>query len=230
MRAARRSCTRPGSGHRRAHCAACPRRRSCRGGRAQPGACSAAAAPLQPRERHRARARPTRPTASAATVSRGRKRSVFDHHAAAWPTARPDRLLSRACGCSWWRWELARESVTVAPPTHGFCGGRRAPTYALFVRSAPRASAHLAPIFSKRQLHRLLHDLTIDPQMPRGLGIEQWAAINAAMSLLVDPARWPRSRPGWSSAPGTTSARHRGKRSAGRRYGHSRSRDRRRRM
>lgn len=74
-------------------------------------------------------------------------------------------------------------------------------------RRAPVGEA-LAPIFSKRQLRRLVSDLGIDREMPIGLlGIEQWAAINATMMALVDPARWPRASPGWSRAPVTTPAR-----------------------
>jgi len=58
------------------------------------------------------------------------------------------------------------------------------------------AGEALAPIFSKRQLRRLLRELDIDPHEPIGvLRIEQWAAINAAMVTLVDPARWPRRKP-----------------------------------
>ncbi len=88
-------------------------------------------------------------------------------------------------------------------------------------RRAPVGDA-LAPIFAKRQLRRLLYDLSIDPQLPVALlGIEQWAAINATMVALVDPARWPRGRPAWSGAPGTTPVRLRGRRSADRRYGRS---------
>lgn len=57
----------------------------------------------------------------------------------------------------------------------------------------------LAPVFSKRQLHRLLGDLGVAPDAPVGLvSIEQWAAITAAMVALVEPARWPRRTPPWS--------------------------------
>ena len=60
----------------------------------------------------------------------------------------------------------------------------------------------LAPIFSRRQLRRLLRELDVDPQMPVGLlRIEQWAAVNAAMVALVDPVRWPRGRPRWVRSP-----------------------------
>ena len=49
---------------------------------------------------------------------------------------------------------------------------------------------------ARRQLRRLLRELDIDPHEPIGvLRIEQWAAINAAMVTLVDPARWPRRKP-----------------------------------
>ena len=96
-------------------------------------------------------------------------------------------------------------------------------------RHAPTAEA-FAAIFSKRQLRRLLRDLSIDPQMPIWLlGIEQWAVINAAMVALVDPARWPRRRPRWSRSPAAMPPRQRGKRSDERRDGRSGARQRRRR-
>ncbi len=73
----------------------------------------------------------------------------------------------------------------------------------------------LAPIFSKRQRRRLLGDLGIGPDVPVGLiSIEHWAAINAAMVALVEPARWPRRQPPWSPShrgprPRGTAARRR---------------------
>lgn len=79
---------------------------------------------------------------------------------------------------------------------------------ALETRRAP-ASEALAPIFSNRQLRRLAYDLRIDPHAPIArLRIEQWAGINATMVALVEPVRWPRRKPRWSSAP-TASARPR---------------------
>jgi len=64
----------------------------------------------------------------------------------------------------------------------------------------PRAQVAdaLLPIFSKRQLRRLLRELGIDRQTPIGhLRIGQWAAISAAMVALVEPTHWPRGRPPW---------------------------------
>lgn len=102
-------------------------------------------------------------------------------------------------------------------------------TTAFMSRRAPVAEV-LAPIFSKRQLHRLLRDLSINPQTPIGLlRIEQWAAINAAMVALVDPARWPRGRPGWSRAASTTRRRAKASDPPGPRHQGSGSRDRQRR-
>jgi 23S rRNA (adenine-N6)-dimethyltransferase len=85
-------------------------------------------------------------------------------------------------------------------------------------RRAPVAEA-LAPVFSKRQLRRLLHDLIVDPQTPIAqMRIEQWTAINTAMIALVDPARWPTARPTWSRAS-SAGPHGAGKRSAQRRRG-----------
>lgn len=56
----------------------------------------------------------------------------------------------------------------------------------------------LAPIFSNRQLRRLLRDLDLDRQAPvAGLSIEQWASITATMMALVDRHRWPHAKPRW---------------------------------
>jgi len=95
-------------------------------------------------------------------------------------------------------------------------------------RRAPVAEA-LAPVFSKRQLRRLLHELSVDPQTPIAqVSVEQWAAITTAMVALVDPARWPNARPSWSRTP--SAGPHRaGKRSAQSRGGGRGSRQRRRR-
>ena len=81
-------------------------------------------------------------------------------------------------------------------------------TTACHSRGAPIGEA-LAPIFSRRQLRRLVSELRLDPQMATGrLDVKQWATINAAMVTLVDPARWPRGKPRWSTArarqPSTT--------------------------
>ena len=95
----------------------------------------------------------------------------------------------------------ARRARPLVPP------GEQAPFARLLgktleTRGAAVADA-LAPIFSKRQLRRLLGELSIDRQMPIGrLELTQWAAINAAMVAHVEPARWPRGRPGWWRAPG----------------------------
>lgn len=93
--------------------------------------------------------------------------------------------------------------------------GEQAPFARLLASAleAPRAPVvdALAPVFSARQLRRLLRELSIDPQTPGSLlAIEQWAAINAAMVTLVDPARWPRGRPWWSRASATAPAARRG--------------------
>ena len=73
-----------------------------------------------------------------------------------------------------------------------------------------RAVDALAPIFTTRQLRRVLGDLSIGPHAPiESLAIEQWAAINAAMVALVDPVRWPRRKPSWYT-PISVTPRHRG--------------------
>ncbi|MCP9491324.1 MAG: rRNA adenine N(6)-methyltransferase family protein [Solirubrobacteraceae bacterium MAG38_C4-C5] len=97
-----------------------------------------------------------------------------------------------------------RRPLPLVPPRH------HAPFLGLLVSTLgdPRAPAGkaLAPIFSKRQLRRLLGDRGIGPDVPVGvISIEQWAAITAAMVALVDPARWPRRTPAWSPS-------HRGRR------------------
>ncbi|MDQ3644619.1 MAG: rRNA adenine N(6)-methyltransferase family protein [Actinomycetota bacterium] len=92
--------------------------------------------------------------------------------------------------------------------------GRRAPALvprrdqAVFARLLAKAfetrrapvSEALAPVFSKRQLRRLVRELNIDAREPVAmLTIEKWAAINAAMVGFVDPSRWPRRKPSWST-------------------------------
>ncbi len=92
-----------------------------------------------------------------------------------------------------------RQSPLVAPREQGPFLGLLA--QALQNRRAPVAQA-LSPVFSKRQLRRVLHDLEADADIPvGGLSIEHWAAINAAMVALVDPARWPRRKPRWPAPP-----------------------------
>lgn len=102
-----------------------------------------------------------------------------------------------------------RPVAHVAPPQqaplmglleHAFQGRRRSTAEAL------------APIFSRRQLRRLLRDLDIAPHEPIGLlGIEQWAKVNAAMVALVDPVRWPRHEARWSKGPRPIGRRGRGR-------------------
>ncbi len=93
---------------------------------------------------------------------------------------------------------VERRSTPLVPPRD------QAAFLRLLEQAFQRRSAAdaLAPIFSKRQLRRMLRDLSIDPDAPiELLSVEQWAAINAAMVGLVDPVRWPRRRPSWSRAP-----------------------------
>jgi len=62
---------------------------------------------------------------------------------------------------------------------------------ALADRRAPVGHA-LAPIFSRRQLHRLLHDLKMSRTEAIGeLTVEQWSTVSAAMVAFVDRSRWP---------------------------------------
>lgn len=110
-----------------------------------------------------------------------------------------------------------RRRSPLVPPRH------HAPFLGLLVQALRNphtpAGQALAPIFSKRQLRRLLGDLRISPDVAVGLiRIEHWAAINATMVALVDPARWPRGKPPWSPShrsrrPRRTAARKRRSRS-----------------
>jgi len=69
--------------------------------------------------------------------------------------------------------------------------------HALADRRAPVARA-LAPIFSKRQLRRLMGEVGLSPDEAVGrLSVEQWSAVNAVMVRLVPPSRRPQAKPRW---------------------------------
>jgi 23S rRNA (adenine-N6)-dimethyltransferase len=88
-----------------------------------------------------------------------------------------------------------RRSALVAPRHHGVFLSLL--THALADRRAPLRHA-LAPIFSHRQLHRLMRQLGTDPNDAVGsLTVEQWAAVNSVMVAVVDSSSWPRRKPRW---------------------------------
>jgi len=78
---------------------------------------------------------------------------------------------------------------------------------ALANRRAPVGHA-LAPILSRRQLHRLLDDLKMSRTEAIGeLTVEQWSTVSAAMVAFVDRSRWPPATT-WRSLAQPGSAPH----------------------